>query len=372
MNKTLLILACLYLTACELGSSYDPKVRIMYVDYYQEACDERSTSLCLRTRFDTDDAFEINSVSVSGFNNLQWGSRYTVQVEAERDSSGKDIHYSFESINSTQVIDASNNEFVLTFSMASGILFDNQNDSWTIAMDKTFVCSPSDCTLLAKSYRDNEKIQLRFSAENNELTLLGVACQSSEADFSTQCEGVNDGVWDIAHYRSDCGLFEPRLCLIYKEDADASTEWNILPFEVIDFTALWGQQYQLDVQIKIEAQDLKSVTFIKENDAARDKINESFKIIMRTGASGLEVSANDVIRYDDVEFNCDRNNQCRDIDDAIERANSSQERFLILQAVVETSGDTPVILIENLLCDAGADDFGAACVSDYDDVYWVE
>jgi hypothetical protein len=39
---------------------------------------------------------------------------------------------------------------------------------------------------------------------------------------------------------------------------------------------------------------------------------------MRTGASGLKVSANDVIRYDDAEFNCDRNNQCRDIDDAIE------------------------------------------------------
>jgi hypothetical protein len=65
----------LYLSACELGSSYDPKVRTMYVDYYQEACNERSASLCLRTRFDTDDAFEINSVSVSGFNNLQWGSR---------------------------------------------------------------------------------------------------------------------------------------------------------------------------------------------------------------------------------------------------------------------------------------------------------
>jgi hypothetical protein len=65
-------------------------------------------------------------------------------------------------------------------------------------MDKTLVCSPSDCTLLAKSYRDNEKIKLRFSAENNELTSLRVACQSSEADFFTLCESVNDGVWDIS------------------------------------------------------------------------------------------------------------------------------------------------------------------------------
>jgi hypothetical protein len=148
------------------------------------------------------------------------GSRYTVQVEAERDSSGKDIHYSFKS---TQVIDASNNEFVLMFSMTSGILFDNQNDSWTIAMDQTFVRPRSDCTLLAKFYRDNEKIQFRFSAEDNELTLIGVACQSFEADFSTQCKGVNDGVWDIAHRLQTVGCSSLE-CLIYKENTDASTE----------------------------------------------------------------------------------------------------------------------------------------------------
>jgi hypothetical protein len=45
---------------------------------------------------------------------------------------------------------------------------------------------------------------------------------------------------------------------------------------------------------------------------------------------------------------------------------------LILQAVVQTSGDIAVILIENLLCDAGDDDSGAGCLSGYDDVYWVK
>jgi hypothetical protein len=201
---------------------------------------------------------------------------------------------------------------------------------------------------------------------------LAIRCQSSPTDFSSVCEGSSTEVFDIAHYRSDCGLFEPRLCLVYKEDADASTEWNILPFEISGFTAQWGRQYQLDVNVKIEAKDLKSVEFIKEKDQAIDRINESFKVVMRTGASGLEASANDVIIYDNVEFNCARYNKCSEIDKAVERASSKQEQFLILAAFVESSGDTPIIVIEDLLCDAQSNEFTTNCVSEYDDVYWIE
>jgi hypothetical protein len=374
MNKVFILLVCLSLAACklDLGSSYDPTTRAMYVDYYQQACNESSASLCLRTRFDTDDAFAVNQVSMSGFEELQWGNRYTVQVEAERNGDGKDTHYSLEGISSTEEIDASNNEFVLTFNMANQILLDNQNNSWIIAADKTFSCSETNCTLLENSYRDNEKIQLSFSAENDELTLLAVKCQSSDANFSSVCEGINDAVFDVAHYRSDCGLAEPRLCLVYKEDTDASTQWNVLPFEITAFAAQWGQQYQLDVKVKIEAKDLKSVEYIKEKDAARDRINESFKMVMRTGASGLAGSANDVISYDGMAFNCARFNQCNAIDTAVSKATSSQERFLILQAFVESSGETPVIVIEDLVCDAQGDEFKIECVSKYDDVYWIE
>ncbi len=374
MNKLFVLLACLYLSACELdlGSSYDPTTRTMYVDYYQEACNESSTSMCLRTRFDVDDAFEINEISMSGFEALQWGSRYTLQVEAERDGNGKDTHYSLEGIDDTAVIDASKNEFVLTFNMVSGILQDNQNNSWIIAAEKVFSCSVADCTLLANAARDSEKIQLSFSAENNELTLLAVKCQSSDSNFSTTCEGINDGVFDIAHYRTDCGLPQPQLCLVYKEDTDASTDWNILPFEITGFTAQWGQQYQLDVEVKIEAKDLKSVEFVKENDPVIDRTNESFNMIMRTGASGLVVSANDVIRYDGIEFNCSQYSQCGDIDDAVERATDDYEQYLILEAIVETSGETPVIVIKDLVCDEQANVFKTECVANNDDVYWID
>lgn len=376
MNKIFIILASLTLSACDLdlGSSYDPTTRTMYVDYYQEACSESTTTLCLRTRFDTDDAFEINTVPMSGFEGLQWGSRYTVQVEAERDGNGKDTSYSFEGIDKTEVIDASNNKFLLTFSMSSQILLDNQDNSWIIAVEKVFSCSEEDCVLLANSYRDQEKVQLQFSAENNELTLLEVTCQSSETDFSSDCEGIQPKIFDIAHYRSDCGLPEPGLCLIYKENKDASTDWNILPFEISNFSAQWGQEYQLDVQVEIQAADLKSVEFIKENDAAKVMTDESFKMIMRTGSSGLKESGNDVVSYDGIEFNCSRFTQCNDLDAVVKQATDDDEKqYLILQATVESSGEAPVIVIEDLLCNADGDDaFKTDCVSDHEDVYWIK
>lgn len=374
MNKILLVIASLALSACDLdlGSSYDPTTRTMYVDYYQEACDESSISLCLRTRFDIEDDFEINTVSMSGFDDLQWGSRYTVQVEAERDGNGKDTHYSLEGIDNTEIIDASNNNFLLTFNMTSQILLDNQNDSWIIAAEKVFSCSAADCILLAESYRDDQKIQLSFSAENDELTLLAVKCQSSDSNFTSKCEGINDAVFDVAHYRSDCGLAEPRLCLVYKEEADASDDWHLLPFEITGFTAQWGKQYQLNVEVKIEAKDLKSVTFKSEAASETDQVNETFRMVMRTGASGLEVSANDVIRYDEVDFNCSQFSQCNDIDDAVGRATDANEQLLILEAFVESSGETPVIVIKDVICNEQADVFKTECVAKHDNVYWNE
>jgi len=374
MNKLFIVIASLALSACDLdlGSSYDPTTRTMYVDYYQEACNESSISLCLRTRFDIEDDFEINTVSMSGFDDLQWGSRYTVQVEAERDGNGKDTHYSLEGIDNTEVIDASNNNFLLTFNMTSQILLDNQNSSWIIAAEKVFSCSAADCILLAESYRDDQKIQLSFSAENDELTLLAVKCQSSDSNFTSECEGINDAVFDVAHYQTDCGLAEPRLCLVYKEEADASTDWNVLPFEIAGFTAQWGKQYQLNVEVKIEAKDLKSVTFKSEAASETDQVNETFRMVMRTGASGLEVSANDVIRYDEVDFNCSQFSQCNDIDDAVGRATDANEQFLILEAFVESSGETPVIVIKDVICNEQADVFKTECVAKHDNVYWNE
>lgn len=374
MNKIYIVAISLLLLGCEwdLGSSYSPTTETAYIDYYREACDSTSTDLCLRMRFDTDDEFVVSTIDQSGFDDLEWGTRYTVSIEVEYDDNGDDEFYSFNSIDSSEVFDPTDNNFVLTFYMSSDILLDNYDDTWTIAGEKTFSCEEDDCNTLAESYRDSEVIQLSFSAENDELTLLAVSCSASETSFETDCEGVGDYTWDIAHYRSDCGLYEPKLCMLYKEDTDASTEWQILPFEITDFTPQWGLEYEIDVEATIEAQSLTAATFIEQDESPSDETGETFNMIMRTGASGLEESDDDVITYDGVEFDCSTYSQCSDIDDAIDDATDTQERLLLLEALVETSGDSPVILIVDLLCDDGADDFQEECVDDYDDVYWIE
>lgn len=376
MKNYLLLSFVSLLVACDLdlGSSFDPTTRTLYIDHYREACSESSTDLCFRVRLSEEDAFTLTTLPMTGFDSLEWGSRYQVQVEADRSDSGKDVAYSFESIDSTTVMDPVTNDFVLTFNTASGILLDNSGDesssSWIIAAEKIFTCEAADCALISSATVDSQKLQLNFSASNNELTLKEVTCYSSETDFAAECEGVNNVSWDIAHYKTDCGLYSPSWCYVYKETGDSSTSWNLLSIEIADFTALWGQEYDIDVKTTKKAGSISSAIYLEQNGS--NVITDSFKIVMQTGNAGLDKSNNDVINYLDVEFDCSTNNRCGDIDDAIDSSSDSEDRILIIEARVETSAEIPVIIIEELVCDAGSDDFKIECADKYDDVYWVE
>ena len=375
MNRLFILLVCLIFSACDLnlGSSYDPTTRTMYIDYYREACNETSTALCFRTRFDTDDSFVVNTLGMSGFEDLKWGARYTVQVEAERDSDGQDPQYSLQGIDSTEVIDASSNSFLLTFNMSSQILLDNQDSSWIIAQDKIFSCSIADCTSLDEAYRDSNKIQLQFSAENDELTLLAVKCHSSEADFSSVCEGEENKVWNIAHYQSDCGSYIPSWCSIYKENTDASTDWNLLDVDISDFSAVWGNEHEIDVLVTQRAEDIAAVKFVEEKNVyIKSGDAFAFKLVLQTSGAALEKSSGDVIKYLDVELNCEQYSQCVDIDNAIDDVTDSMERILVLQAFVEINEEVPVIIIKELVCNETVADFKTKCADNDDEIYWVK
>ena len=376
MKNYLLLSFVSLLAACdlELGSSFDPTTRTLYIDHYREACSESSTDLCFRIRLSEEDSFALTTLPMTGFDSLEWGSRYQVQVEADRSDSGKDVAYSLESIDSTEVMDPATNDFVLTFNTVSGILVNNSSDdsasSWIIAAEKIFSCEAADCANILSATTDSQKIQLNFSASNNELTLKEVTCYASENDFATECEGVNNVAWDIAHYRTDCGLYKPSWCYVYKETGDSATSWNLLDIGIADFTAFWGQEYDIDVKTTKKAGTISSAIFLEQN--ASKVITSSFKFVMQTGVGGLVKSNNDVISYLDVEFDCSTNNQCSDIDGAIDEATDSEDRILIVEASVETSAEIPVIIIGDLVCHAGSAKFKVDCAADLDDVYWVE
>lgn len=371
MKKIILFTLLSLLAACdlELGSSFDPTTRTLYVDHYREACNESSVELCFRVRLSEEDSFAITNLPMTGFDSLEWGKRYTLQVEAERSDSGKDSAYRYESQDSEEVMDPASNEFVLTFNMSSGILVDNQDSSWTIAGEKSFVCEQSDCNALTTALTNSEKVQLKFSAENDELTLLAVTCQSSETDFSSECEGVGSDTWDVAHYLTDCGLHYNSWCYVYKESSQSSADWQLLGLDITDFSFQWGEQYGIDVTIVNKSGNLNSVTYTATNST--DTKTDPFKLVMRTGADGLSNSDGSVISYLGLDFDCVSNAQCSDIDNAIDRATSSQERILVLQAKVVTSAEIPELEIEDLICDAAGSEFKQECADKYDDVYWV-
>jgi hypothetical protein len=374
MNKIYVLLTSLLLLGCDwgLGPSYDPTSETAYVDYYKEACDSTSTNMCMRMRFDTADDFVLSSVPNVGFDNLEWGKRYTVQVEVEYDSSGDHDLYSLLSVSNEEAVDPASNPFVLTFSMSSQILLDNLNSSWIIAGEDVFACSNSDCALLTNAYNASEQIQLEFSAIDDQLTLLTVACSAAENDFASNCEGVNKANWDIAHYQTDCGLFDPKLCYVYRDNASSDDTWYVFHYEITDFTAEWGTEYDIQVEAVTTAGSVRSATWLKEN-SQQDLSADAFNVVMRTGVKGLEKSNAGVLSYDGIEFNCAINFQCDAINNVIDSADSSSDRILALLTHAVIADDNTVLLaIESITCDASSDEFKENCADEHDEIIWFE
>jgi hypothetical protein len=371
MNKIYILLTSLLLLGCDwgLGPDYNPTSETKYVDYYKEACDSTSTDMCFRIRSNTEDDFALSTVLNSGFDDLEWGKRYTLKVEVEYNSSGDDSSYTLQSIENEVAVDAATNSFDLDFSMASQILLDNLNSSWIIAGEDIFSCIESDCILLTNSYNANEKIRLKFSATDDQLTLIEVVCSAAENDFASDCEGLNKTNWDIAHFQSDCGSFEPKLCLVYRESEISDDAWHILPFEIVDFTASWGTQYGIQVETVSSGGSIRSAQYSQEN--SNDDLSEDdFNVVMRTGVQGLQKSNSGVISYDDVEFNCAINNQCDLIDDAIDNADETSERLIALLTSIKTVNEQTIFVIQSLTCDESSDDFNEDCVDLEEGVIW--
>lgn len=374
-NYALLIMS-LALMACDFGSHYDPEEETMYVDYYREACDDESTDLCFRVRFDEEDSFSLTTLPMYGFDALEWGKRYIVTVETEFTDSGKDESYTLESIDHIEVMEPVSNDFVLTFFMSSGILKDNSSDgsgsSWIIAGEKIFTCESSDCDAITAAYNERKEIQLNFQAENDNLTLEAVKCYASEDDFSTECEGIVEVSWDIAHYKTDCGLYIPSFCNLYKETSESGTSWHLLQLDVDDFSYEWGIQYDIDVKADISAGSLESAIFKEENE--RDEITEDFRTVIRLNSESAKPK-DGMLNYLTVTFDCGRYLKCNDIDDILDDLSDLEERIVVLKGTIESDyiGTlNPVIVVEKIVCDSDSSTFKVNCADSDDEVYWVK
>ena len=375
MKPFFLLFLFFLLSACDLGlgSHYDPKVDTLYVDYYREPCDDSTTDLCYRIRFDTDEAFKLTTLPTTGFDSLEWGSRYTIKAEIEYNDRGQEESYTFENIVSAEVMEPVSNDFVLTFYTASGILQDNSSDasgsSWMIAGDTIFTCETTDCAAISAAFNANKLIQLNFQAENDELILQAVKCYASEDDFSTECEGIVDESWDIAHYKTDCGLYIPSWCHVYKGTSESSSNWHLLAVDIEDFSYQWGTQYDVDVTVDLSAGSLSSARLTNVNDS--DEIMDSFKTVIRFDAESSDSDAG-ILTYQGVLFDCGRYSLCDDLDDIIDDLDDTEERIVVLEGSSSDNGSTnTTIIVENLVCDSDSSTFKENCADSDDEVYWV-
>lgn len=373
MNKIYVLLASVLLQGCDwgLGSNYDSSSETMFVDFYKEACSSTSAEMCFRMRSSAEESFVLSTVDNSGFDNLEWGKRYTLEVEVEYDSDGADSFYRLLNVDSEDDVDAAANDFTLAFNMSSEILLDNLNNSWILAGEDTFTCTDSDCALLTTSYNASEKIQLKFTAQDDQLTLVNVICSAAEADFSSSCDGISETNWDIAHFQTDCGLSEPKLCLVYRENAASNEAWHVLPFDIDDFTAIWGTKYDIEVEGISSGGSVRSAKWLQENNN-EDLSDSEFNVVMRTGVQGLDKSSSGMISYDDVAFDCEENLQCDLIDDVVDSADSDSERFIALLTEIEIVDGETSLIIKSITCDETYSDFKANCLDENDDIIWNE
>ena len=396
MKRTLLLcylaVTSLMLSGCDLdlGSSYDPVKKTLYIDYYQEPCNDTTTDLCYRTRFENEQSFALMTKPLEGFESLQWGKRYQVSAEVERTSTGKGVSYNFISIDAVEDMDPVINNFVLTVEMSSGILENNATDGsasrWLLAKQKSFSCSPGDCAAINNALATNKKIQLNFRVNNNELMLQEVKCSATADVFDAECEGVQDRSWDIAPFKSDCGAYLPAWCHVYKQTTEASSNFKLLPIEITNFsdeTYQWGKQFELRVRSTVQADSLTAAVFVEQQDVV--DVYAVFRTVMRIQANDLTKSSQGELNYLGVTFDCGANSTCNSFDRIIDDVNSNdavgrKERIVIVEAENKNvSGNTSaagnssadaILIVERLLCDAAVADFKLDCADQYDEVYW--
>jgi len=351
-----------------LGSEYSSETKTMYVDYYKQPCTDNDQQLCFRGRFDTSDSFKVIDEPFTGFSDFEWGKQYKIQVEADRDDDGDDSSYALQSIDSSTEV--TSNTFNLTLKNTGDILSSVDNQTWSLGNEKDFSCTGEQCDQLISSEQTSSTIELSLNANADVLTLNSVLCQAADDSFSSDCGGESDTSWDIAHYLTECGATVPSLCLLYKEKDEDEEEYQVLPFDIADFTHQWGIRYKdMDVSIVEKAGTLQSAT-LKSDAEQTEQVTESFLFVVRTGVAGLESSSDGKFIYDNLEFDCSTHGQCGNIDDAVAESDDDDIQIVLLEAEVSSPGENAEVRIVEVRCNDKPADFAAECIDSSDDVFW--
>ncbi len=364
--KTLWIsaLACLTLTGCpELGQEWSDKEETLLVDYYKVQCDKNDDHLCFRIRSSSSDSWKTASVPLTGFSSFSWGNRYTIKVNTSFNSSGKDNHYEFRSVEATTAVPPADEAFALTLYSRAGVLTPLDDAAWSLGDEITFACG-SYCAQIKSAVDEQYALQLEFTASAGSVTLTSLLCSASETDFSSDCSGESTVSWTVAHFQSECGLAEAAMCLLYR--VNSSDDFSLLQLsgDISNFTPVLGQQYDLKVVKTLSSTGGISNAVLKENDSSPDDKASStypFKFILR--GSVLAASRAGIIAgYDGAaNMDCSSNSLCSNLDNYIDN-----DQWLLLKGYVD--GDQ--ILLQEIICHDDVLANFKDCVAGENNVTW--
>jgi hypothetical protein len=333
------------LSACiDLGPEWDDETIDLQVDYYKAQCDQSSSNLCFRSREDEGDSWNLIDEPFNGFDDFVWGTRYWTRTRVSYNSEGKPTGYRLVSVSSSETIASSDSAFSLSLYSGAGILLESNEAEWQLGGEQSFLCGDF-CSEISSAVGQAYVLNVEFSIESDELQLNNVICSSSEEDFSSDCEGETEVSWQIAPFRSECGLAEASTCLLYRLNSSDDFELLVLEEGITGFDYEWGNQYRIDVSRTVSDGGNITEVSLLENDASPDDRtgdDNDFLFIVRgsslsqTGGDGL------IALYDEeISMNCERYSQCSDMNGRV-----SDDEWMLLNAFV----DEGAIVVTDLVC----------------------
>ncbi|MGB1092039.1 MAG: hypothetical protein ACPGYX_07940 [Oceanobacter sp.] len=348
------------LTGCiELGRHWDDEVVSLQIDYYKVQCDEDDSNLCFRFRESSDDSWEVLDDDLSGFSEFEWGNRYWINVNVSYDEDGRAEDYEFRSITSSVDYSGIDNAFSLSLYTNAGVLVANDDSNWQLGGEIDFDCG-SFCTDLSSSVSEGYVVSLEFLMSDGELTLNELLCSSSEADYSSDCEGESTLRWQIAAYQTECGLVEAAMCILYRVSSSDDYERLLLEDGITNFDYVWGERGWIEVtKVVSDGGNIESVTLEEVVDDTDDRTGSGYTFNFIVRGDALSGSSSGLIDlYDDkADMNCEMYSQCSDMNDRID-----DDEYMLLEAYVE---DGEIVVTDVVCHDDSLDDF-RDCTDDED------
>lgn len=367
--RWVLLACCLTaISGCQLGRNWDDEEETLYVDFYKVPCDEDEASLCFRVKEDTADDYETWTDSFSGFSSFAWGYTYQVTVVTSFDDDGDPESYSFSSIDAQAAVSSDENSFTLNLYTDSGILQQLDDDTFSLAGEKSFSCGDY-CSDLETILAAQQVAQVEFSASADELTVSSIICTAVDGDdFESNCEGTSEESWRVAYFLSDCNFSTPQLCLLFKVNNSDDYELLRLQDGIEGFSPAWGYRSDIDVYKTVSNGGNITAAELQNDDSSPDEyFGSSYTFLFVLRGSGLDSSSGGYIDlYDSsAQLDCTSYSLCTRMNDYI-----SDDQYLLLKGYVDADDE---IILQSIVChDDSSSDF-QDCVDDEDedeDINW--